>query len=435
MANTIGIRREDKHRYEARVPLTPDDVRTLTRDFGLRFVVQKSPIRAFPEEEYAEAGAKVAEDLEDCSVILGVKEIPPDVFEPGKTYVFFSHVIKGQPYNMPMLRRAMELGCTIIDYEKVTDDSGRRLIFFGRYAGMAGMIDTLWALGQRLHWKHYPTAFTTVLQAHKYPSLEHVDSALKKVGAHIREDGLRPEVVPLVIGLAGYGNVSQGAQAILDRLEPVTVQPEALPALGKEIPVRRDQVYKVVFEERHMVEPLDPHGTFDLQEYYAHPERYRGTFERYLPYLTVLVNCIYWDARYPRLVTKKYLREALENGTLKLEVIGDISCDIEGAVEATVKTTDPGNPIYVYDPIEDKAIDGYEGRGPVILAVDTLPCELPVDASRDFGKALTPFVPALAQADFSAPWEALDLPPELKRAVIVYQGKLTPDYTYIAQYL
>ncbi len=434
--NRIGIRREDKHRFEARAPLTPDDVRTLVQEHGLEVVVQESPIRAFPAEAYQAAGARVAPDLADCPVILGVKEIPPHLFEPGKTYVFFSHIIKGQAYNMPMLRQAMTLGCSIIDYEKVTDDAGRRLIFFGRHAGLAGMIDTLWALGRRLEWEGLDTPFATLKPAWKYPNLAAAKEAVAEVGRRIRQQALPESLQPLVIGFTGYGNVSQGAQEVLDCLEPTSIEPADLPQIRDAHRDTAHTVFKVVFEERHMVVPADPDGTFDLQEYYQHPERYRGVFEQqHLPHLSVLVNCIYWDERYPRLLTKEYLARTQAAGNRKLKVVGDISCDIEGAVEATVKPTDPGNPVYVYDPVTDTAHDGVEGDGPVILAVDTLPCELPVDATEHFGRSLLPYVPALARADFSVPFDRLELPPEIKRAVLVYQGQFTPEYTYIGQYL
>nr|HPM25254.1 hypothetical protein [Phycisphaerae bacterium] len=135
----IGIRREDKSQWEARVPLVPADVRVLIQEHGLAVQVQSSPIRRFAEAEYRAAGATIVDDLRACPIILGVKEIPPRYFEPGKTYVFFSHTIKGQPANMPMLKRLLELGCTLIDYERIVDEHGRRLVFFGRFAGLAGM--------------------------------------------------------------------------------------------------------------------------------------------------------------------------------------------------------------------------------------------------------------------------------------------------------
>ena len=147
MKRVIGIRREDKNEWERRVPLIPADVDQLAKEHKIEFVVQPSPIRIFKNEEYHSAGATISEDLATCSAVFAVKEIPEELFQEGKTYIFFSHTIKGQEHNMPMLKKMMEKKCQLIDYEKVADDKGRRLIFFGNFAGYAGMIDTLWALG------------------------------------------------------------------------------------------------------------------------------------------------------------------------------------------------------------------------------------------------------------------------------------------------
>ncbi len=375
------------------------------------------------------------EDLSACDVIFGVKEVPPAHLLPGKTYVFFAHVIKGQPYNMPMLRRLMELGCVLIDYEKVTDEKGRRLIFFGRHAGWAGMLDTLWALGQRLQWEGIPNPFAEVQQAHRYPDMETARIAVRSVGERIRQEGVPPILAPLVVGFAGYGNVSRGAQEIFDLLPVQEVGPDDLPGLFAEDPDRHT-LYKVVFREEHMVEPVTPGASFDLQEYYQHPERYRSRFSAHVPYLTVLVNGIYWEAKYPRLVTKAYLRELFSAPARpRLRVIGDISCDIEGAVECTVRCTDPGNPVFVYHPRTGQTVDRWEGEGVVVLAVDILPSEVPRDASVDFSAVLREFAPAIAKADYTVPFEELNLPPEIKRAVIVYRGELTPAYRYLEKYL
>ena len=149
MTFRLGIRREDKNEWERRAPLAPDAVSRLVAQ-GVEVLVEPSPRRIFTDLEYARAGARIAPDLSACTLVLGVKEIPPARFRPGGAYCFFSHTIKGQPYNMGMLARLRELGCTLLDYELVKDDQGRRLIFFGRHAGLAGMLDSLWALGRRL---------------------------------------------------------------------------------------------------------------------------------------------------------------------------------------------------------------------------------------------------------------------------------------------
>jgi alpha-aminoadipic semialdehyde synthase len=433
MTKVIGVRREDKSEWERRVPLTPQDAAQLQEEGGLQIVVQNSPIRAFADEEFVQAGVTVQEDLSGCPVILGIKEIPLDLFEPDKAYVFFAHVIKGQPYNMPMLKRLLELGCTLIDYERVVDEKNRRLIFFGWHAGVAGMIDTLWALGQRLAWEGTHTAFSELRQTYTYHDLAEAKAALQQVGARINAEGLPQEITPLTLGIAGYGNVSRGAQEILDLLPVIEIEPEELATLSE---YSEHHIYKVVFKEWHMVEPQAPDTEFELQDYYDHPEKYVGVFERYIPYLSVLANAIYWTKRYPRLVTKSYLKD-LFGGAKKprLRVIGDISCDVEGAIECTVKATEPGQPIYVYNPLTQQATDGHEGSGVVVMAVEILPSELPREASADFSRILKPFIPAIAQCDFSASFEECNLPPEIKRAVIAYGGRLTPKYEYIAEFM
>ncbi len=430
----IGIRREDKSEWERRVPITPQDAARL-QEQGVPVIVQPSPIRAFRDDEFRAAGIPVQEDLSACPIIFGIKEMPPKFFEPHKTYMFFAHVIKGQPYNMPMLRRLLDLGCTLIDYERVVDEKNRRLIFFGWHAGVAGMVDTLWALGQRLAWEGVPNPFTAVRQMHTYHDLAEAKAALARVRAEIEAHGLPEAVTPLIVGVAGYGNVSRGVQEILDLLPVIEIKPEEVASVAADPQASRRHLYKVVFKEEHMVEPIAPDGVFVLQDYYDHPEKYRGIFRRYLPHLTVLVNAIFWTERYPRLVTKADLRDLFAQGKPPLRVIGDISCDIEGAVECTVKCTEPGDPIYVYDPHGGNVREGHEGPGVVILAVDILPSEMPREASTDFSKVLTPFIPAIARCDFTVPFEECNLPPEIKRAVIAYQGELTPDYQYIREFL
>jgi saccharopine dehydrogenase (NAD+, L-lysine-forming) len=165
----FGIRLEDKNEWERRTPLIPAHVKELREKHGLEVYVQSSPIRAFGHQEYEQAGARIVEDLTACPLILAIKEIPPQLFEKDKTYVFFSHTIKGQAFNMPMLQRLLDLGCQLIDYEKIVDERGRRQVFFGNYAGLAGMIDTLWALGQRLAWEKIDTPFSHLRPARERP--------------------------------------------------------------------------------------------------------------------------------------------------------------------------------------------------------------------------------------------------------------------------
>lgn len=428
----IGIRREDKNRWERRTPLIPADIVELQRRHGLRFLVQPSPIRVFTDDEYRAAGIEVAEDLTGAGIILAVKEVPVHLILPGKTYVFFAHVAKGQPYNMPMLRRLMDLRCSLVDYEKITDEQKRRLIFFGRHAGYAGMIDTLWCLGRRLAAGGIATPLAEIRHAYEYPDLATAKEHLTDIGGRIARDGLPQPVRRLIVGFSGYGNVSTGAQEVFECLGPHQVKVEDLPPAAAGSRGTASPFVKVVFHERDMVRPIDPGGRFDLREYYEHPERYTGCFEEHLPYLDVLVNAIYWEPRYPRLVTRDWVRRNYRPGSPpRLKVIGDISCDIEGSVEVTVKAAEPDNPCYVFLAQEERARDGVEGNGPVIMAVDNLPCEIPRESSCYFSSVLREMVPPLAAAEWSADFADLELPPSLKRAVIVHKGELTPSYHYL----
>ncbi len=428
----VGLRREDKNPWERRVPLIPEHVAGLVQD-GIEVLVQKSDLRAIPEEEYLRVGAKIVEDLSPCQTVFAVKEIPVSLLRQGKTYVFFSHTIKGQEHNMPLLRRIMDLGCQLIDYEKMVDEKGRRLVFFGKYAGLAGMIDTLWALGQRLEKERIPTPFSSIQRATSYADLAAAEAAIAQAGRQIAVDGLPSALCPLVFGFTGYGHVSQGSQMILKHLPTEIISPEELAALFRQgASPKKDRVYQVVFREEHMAEPKDADGRFELQDYYQHPEKYRSRFESYLPYLSVLVNCIYWEARYPRLVTKSYLKKTPQ---LRLRVIGDISCDIGGAIECNVQCMDPGNPVFTYDPLTDCVQAGCLTTGPIVLSVDNLPAELPREASREFSTALCPFVAEIAQADMSVGWDACKLSEPIKKAMIVYQGKLMPNFRYLEKFL
>lgn len=432
----IGIRREDKNRWERRIPLIPSHVREIIQDHSLEIWMQPSAIRVFTDQEYAEEGAKITEDLSSCSLVLAVKEIPIDFFQPERSYMFFSHTIKGQPYNMPMLKKMKNLKTTLIDYERVIDEKGQRLVFFGTQAGQAGMIDTLSVFGQKAKHEGLANPFEQIQLAHQYGSLVDAKESLKKIGWKIHDSGIPPGLSPLICGFAGYGRVSQGAQEIFDLLPFEKVAPEKLASFMKDRNYSSHKVYKVVFKEEHMVKPLSCSSGFNLQDYYEHPEKYVSIFESYLPFLSILVNCIYWAPQYPHFVTKKFLKLLWEKEAIpRLRVIGDISCDVEGAIECTLRPTNPGNPVYIYDPIENTADDGIEGRGVAVMATDNLPAELSLESSIFFSNALLPFVPALARADYSKEFEECDLPFPIKKAIILYRGEFPPEYEYMKKFI
>ena len=434
MSNFIGIRHEDKYKLERRAPLTPKHVARLVKQKKLDIIVQTSDKRVFTDDEYIHAGAKIAKDLKKCSVIFGVKEMPESFFEQEKTYVFFAHVVKGQPYNMDMLRRMMELKCNLIEYEKVVDEQGKRLIFFGKYAGMAGMINSLWALGLRLKEEGYNSNLVRLKQAHHYHSLIEARDDISAVGQLIAENGIPHELRPFVIGFTGYGNVSQGAQEIIGLLPVKEISPEKLLDLHKRKKLPDNMVYKVIFKEEDLVEHIEGEP-FELHDYYANPQNYRSKFEKYIPYLSMLINCVYWDKRYPRIVTKEYLKKLFAKGNPRIKVIGDISCDVEGSVECTLKPTEIDDPIYIYNPDTEQITMGHKGHGMLVMAVDILPAELPRDSSDGFADVLVNFVKPIADADFEEHFDDLDLPKPIKKALILHKGELTPEYKYLEEFL
>lgn len=446
----IGIRREDKSKWERRVPLIPEHIKLLKEEYGIETVLQPSKIRVFSDDECKNYGALIKENLSECPVVFGIKEIPESFFQPNKTYVFFSHVIKGQSYNMPMLKRILDLKCNLIDYEKIVDENNRRLIFFGRHAGIAGMIDTLWAFGQRLkpvlrspdeigskdEYENISDHFKEIKKAYQYKSLKEAKDDLKEIGWKIQNDGIPENLTPLVCGITGYGNVSKGAQEILDELPIIEISPSQLLNLDQIKSISRNHIYKVIFKEEHLVEPKEKDKKFKLNDYYVNPQNYKSQFEKYITHLSILLNCIYWTSKYPRVITKQNLKSLYQkNRKQKLKVIGDISCDINGSIEFTSKMTKPDNPTYVYNPLVDKEYDGIQGNGVVVMARGNLPCEIPRESSIFFSNELIDFVPQIVNAHRSGRLDKNALPLPIQKALIVHKGKLTKDFEYIKKYL
>ncbi len=436
MKNVVGIRRETVDDTEHRAPLSPEHVRELVERLGIDVVVQPSPNRTFPDAAYAEAGARLDDDLGACNVILGVKEIAPEYILPEHAYCFFSHTIKAQRYNMPMLAHILESRATLVDYELVRNDAGRRLIFFGDFAGYAGMIDALWALGRRLDAEGLASPLTGIEPAWRYASLEAAERAVARVGERIRHEGLPDALCPLVCAFTGRGHVARGAMRIFSHLPVVRVRADDVPALVEGRTGSRHAVYAVALRREDLYARTDgTGGPFDREHFEAHPEAYRGRLDDFVPWLTMLVHGIYWEPRYPRLLTREGLARHWEASGRRLRVIADITCDIGGSLESTVRATTSRAPLYVFEPATGRTAEGVEGDGPVVLAVDKLPAELPRESTVFFGSALMPLVPDLARADFTAPWPRLELPPPLRRAVIAHRGQLTEHFRYLNAYL
>ncbi len=395
----------------------PDDVTRLVRHHGLEVHVQRSDRRCFRDQDFAAAGAELVDDLSDAGVILGVKEIPEGLLESGKTYMFFSHTTKGQPHNMPMLSRLLELGCTLLDYELVENDEGVRTIAFGRYAGLAGAIDTLWALGRRLQAEGIETPLARVRPAWQYEELGAARNAIGDVSQEIAKGGLPAAVSPLAFGVTGAGGkVSSGALEILDLLPSRRVDPDDLEAFYAR-PAGTNEIAIVSYGPEHLVEPVANGANYDWDEYLNHPDRYRSQFAPHLGRLVALVHGILWKEGFPKFILRRDLAALWRDGrTPSLRVITDITCDVGGSNESLLRVTDPGDPAYLYDPATGRAIDGWTGPGPMVLPVDIFPAELPKDASQHFSEVLAPLVPALAGSD--------PYPAELRRSIIVRGGEL-----------
>ncbi len=427
----IGIIKETKNKWERRVPLSPMAVQELiNKGFGV--IVQPSEIRIYKDEEYRSVGAKLSSDLSKCDFIIGVKEIPMDDLIPGKPHLFFSHTIKGQDYNLPLLKKILDDKITLIDYEKIEDDQNRRLVFFGKFAGYAGMVDTLHGLGQRLKQQYnIETPFLKVKHSYQYESVADAIDQISVIGKEIEKNGLPTEITPLNIFLLGYGHVAQGCQEILAALPIENIEPDEFEDQSKNY--KDNKIYLSIFKEEHLVERNN--GTkFDLLDYFQNNEKYKSRLEPYLQYCSVYMNAIYWTPQCPVFLPNSYLK-SIQDQNPKLIIIGDITCDIEGSVQATVKETSPDNPVFVYNTKTGKETDGYKGEGFAVMAVDNLPCEFPKEASDTFSKSLMPFMEQMLNNDYSQPIVDSSLPNEISSACIAHKGKLENDFKYLEEYL
>jgi saccharopine dehydrogenase (NAD+, L-lysine forming) len=431
----IGIRHEDKSHWERRTALPPKQAELMLRLPNMDLCVESSPTRIYPDSDYESLGARIVTTLEDCKVIFGVKEIPPHKLQEGAAHVFFSHTIKAQPYNMGLLQTALDRKVSLIDYECIADEQDRRLVFFGPYAGFAGMINALKALGERMAFEGDANLLEGVKSSYEYADLNDARTQLKALGEKLGTTGIAQKGQPLVIAITGYGNVGGGAREIAELFPHETHDPLALLEADFRADLDPSKVHIVVFKEEHMFCRKDQ-APFELQDYFSHPEAYEACFEPFLPSIDLLVNCIFWNEACPRLITKEWVQRAWavhEQGALK--VIGDVSIDIEGSIEISLKATTSDAPAYVINPRDFSLTLGIEGEGPVVVAVDNLPCELPRDASRTFGQSLEPFLEEIALADYSQSFEDLALSYPIKRAMITHRGELCERYSYLKKHL
>lgn len=426
------IRAEQKNEWEGRSSITPTHAKNLISDSGIHVHFESSAKRCFDDQEYLNAGAKLVSNIDRQDVVVGVKEIPVELIsDKSKTYLFFSHTIKGQTENMPMLEKIIDAKSTLIDYEKITDQDQLRLVAFGYHAGVVGCVDSLWILGQKLKSQGISNKFEDFKQSLGYPDIEECRTHLRQLGWEIAKTGFSDNGEPLVIALLGEGKVSAGMQYILDCLPIRRYTP--LEFLANEDQLDDHEIHLVTFGPRHMVKKKDG-APYNRSEYFCNPGLYESCFDQYYDKFNLILNAIFWTPDNPIFITKEMFEDAFNAGKYPL-VLGDVTCDINGSMQCTTKPSDPGNPCYTYHPVSKDTPDGWYTDGVTVLAVDNLPCEFSSDASRDFGNAMYPFWESIAKSDYSKPIDQCGFAPEIQRATILYKGQLTKPYEYLQEFL
>jgi saccharopine dehydrogenase (NAD+, L-lysine-forming) len=357
----IGVIKETKTPPDKRVPLTPAQCIEVEKHFpNVEVFVQPSDIRKYPDQAYLDAGVKMKDDLSDCDILMGVKEVKMDALIPGKTYLFFSHTFKLQPYNATLLRTILDKKIRLVDYEVLTDDNGFRLIGFGRYAGIVGCYNGFLAYGK----KH---GLYELKPANQCEDREEMEGELAKVNL--------PANTRIV--MTGHGRVGRGAKEIISQLDITEVSPEDFLSNEYDHPV-----YTHIDSAHHNERISD--GGFDKAEFYADASGYKSNFPRYASKADLYIACHYWADDAPFIFT----RDDMKDPNWRVSVVADISCDIDGPVACTLRPSTVADPLYGYDPATEKEAD-FMAKGAIgVMAVDNLPCELPKDASADFGNEM-----------------------------------------------
>ena len=396
----LGIIREGKTPPDKRVPFTPLQAEEIEQRYPhVKVIVQPSAVRAFKDSEYADLGLEVREDLSDCHILMGIKEVQIPDFIANKIYLFFSHTIKKQPYNKKLLQEVLKKNIDLIDYETLKDKLGNRLVAFGRYAGIVGAYNGLMAYGMR-----YKTF--TLRRAFDCFDINDLKIELRKV-----------QFPAIKIVLTGAGRVAKGAMETLDTAGVRKVS--AVDFLNKQFD---GPVYTQLSSADYHVRKEGGH--FNRDEFHQYPERYNSTFERFTKVTDILLAGAYWNPKAPVLFTKQDMRKP----DFKIKVIADITCDINGSVPSTVRASSIVDPLYDYDPITETDKPALSNDGFItMMAVDNLPCELPRSASEEFGRDLIDrIIPALVIRDVES---------VIKRAKITSHGKLTNNFSYLQDYV
>lgn len=448
MTYRIGVRREDiDKRGEMRVAITPKEAQWIVEQ-GHSLVVQSAlhpetnvRKRAFEDTAYTEAGAVIQDDLRDAQIIFGLKEIKKAEILPKATYLFFSHTHKGQTKNRLMLKTLVERECTLIDYELITNENNARLLTaFTYFAGYGGMIDSLWTFGQRMQKEGVEHPFAAIPQSIEKGDLGWFKQFLATdVKDAIETHGTPDTLPPFINCILGCGKTSKGAQDIYDLLPSETITLEQLQDVYAQ--GSRNKVYKLVLEVYEMYRlkadaatTQEEYAALDNAQKFAHyvsnPGQYESNLDQILPYISMLMNCILWSPAFPR-VLPNTLMSSVET---PMRVIGDITCDPNGAIEFS-KETWVDAPVYTYTPSTHAMHDGITGQDVQVMAVTNLPCAFSADASSQFASEVGALLPGLLTTDFAGSFEESGLPDALARATILWKGQFTPQYAYMQEYV
>lgn len=427
--------------WERRAPLAPKHIKGITK-LGYKVLIQPSNRRAIHDKEYVRAGGILQEDITEACLILGVKRPPEEKLMSKKTYAFFSHTIKAQEANMNLLDEVLKQEIRLIDYEKMVDHRGSRIVAFGQWAGVAGMINILHGMGLRLLALGHHTPFMHLGMAHNYRNSSQAVQAVRDAGYEISL-GLMPKSIgPLTFVFTGTGNVSKGAQEVFNELPCEYVEPHELREVSKTGDLRK--VYGTVLSRHHhLVRKTD--GVYDPVEYEKYPERYTSRFNTDIaPYTTCLINGIYWEQNTPRLLTRQDAQSLLapvKSSVVpvegcpelphKLVAICDISADTGGSIDFMTECTTIERPFCMYDADQHIIHDSVEGSGILMCSIDNLPAQLPIEATEYFGDMLYPYVEEMLLSDASQPLESQNFSPVVRDAVITSNGLLTDKFKYI----
>ncbi|MFI5202992.1 MAG: NAD(P)-dependent oxidoreductase [Flavobacteriales bacterium] len=396
----IGLVKEGKTPPDKRVPLTPAQCVLVMKKYPhVRIIAQSSDLRCFSDQDYRDAGVEVADNLTGCDIIMGVKEVPVNMLLHDKIYMFFSHTIKKQAYNQKLMREMIARHITLVDYEVLVDNEHKRIIGFGRYAGIVGAYN-----GLRLYAERNEDEY--MIPAHACTDLKEMLEQLHRL--HLRR-GYK-------IVVTGSGRVGKGCVEVLDAAGIKKVSPADY--LVKEF---NDMVYTVL-ESEDYYEALDG-SKFDETHFRANPFKYKSVLTKFTNVSDMYMACHFWDNRGPVLLSKEEI-----NQSTRLDMVADISCDIGLPVACTIRASSIAEPFYGYDPKTGKEANYLDPNVIGVMAIDNLPCELPRDASHDFGNALIKQVFPFMFAEDGMHSNVIT------GATICEKGKLTPKFEYLADY-